>query len=174
MNNKKTFILMIIFITLAVAINVFIIVEAGMSGSNSAAQSSWVADIIAKVFHITPDENFHHIVRKLVGHFSLYVVDGVFTTLAIYYSFKYKNIYKIKIFLPTYLLLGVVLASVSEFVQLLALNRGFAFVDMLINYSGYFLGGGVVFLITFFINIKCDCFFFIIIVCCINCIILFC
>jgi len=145
---------MIIFITLAIGINVFIIVEAGMSGSDSSAQSSWVADVIAKMFNITPDENFHHIVRKLVGHFSLYVVNGVLTTLAVYYSLRYKNKYKINLFLIIYLALGILLASVSEFVQLLALNRGFAGTDMLINFSGFFVGGGVVFLITFFINKK--------------------
>ena len=145
---------MIVFVILAIGINVFIIVEAGMSGSSSSQQSGWVAEIIAKVFHITPDENFHHIVRKLVGHFSLYVVNGVLTTLAAYYSLIYRNMYKINLFLIIYLGLGVVLASISEFVQLLAQNRGPAFEDILINFSGFFLGGGVIFLITFFINKK--------------------
>ena len=145
---------MIIFIVLAIGINVFIIVEAGMSGSSSAQQSSWIADIIAKIFHITPDENFHHIIRKLIGHFSLYVVNGVLTTLAVYYVLKYKDAYKINIFLIIYLVLGIILASMSELVQLLAQNRGPAFEDILINFSGFFLGGGVVFLITFFVNKK--------------------
>ena len=145
---------MIIFIILAVGINAFIIVEAAMSGSSSAQQSSFIADIIAKIFNIVPDDNFHHIVRKLVGHFSLYVVNGVLTTLAIYYSLKYKNIYKTNLFLIIYLLLGALLAALSEFVQLLAKNRGFAFNDMLINFSGFFLGGGVVFLICFLVNKK--------------------
>ena len=154
MKNKKAFTIMTIFLILAIGINVFIIVEAGMSGSESSTQSSWVADIIAKVFHIVPDENFHHIVRKLVGHFSLYVVNGILTTLAIYYSLKYKDAYKTNLFLIIYLLLGALLAALSEFVQLLAANRGFAFVDMLINYSGFFLGGGIVFLTCFFINKK--------------------
>lgn len=154
MNNKRIKILMIVFVILAIMINAFIIVEAGMSGSSSASQSSWVADIIAKVFHITPDDNYHHIIRKLIGHFLLYVVDGVFTTLATYYILKYINKYKTNIFLITYLLLGAFLACFSEFVQLLAANRGFAFVDMLINYSGFFLGGGIVFLTCFFINKK--------------------
>ena len=154
MNNKKTFFLMIVFIVLAIGINVFIIVEAGMSGADSSSQSGWVSEIIAKIFHITPDENFHHLVRKLVGHFSLYVVNGVLTTLAVYYSLKYKNAYKNNLYLIIYLVLGAILASISELVQLLAQNRGPAFEDILINFSGFFLGGGVVFLITFFINKK--------------------
>ena len=145
---------MIVFIVLAIGINIFIIVEAGMSGSDSSSQSGWVAEIIAKIFHITPDENFHHIVRKLVGHFSLYVVNGVLTTLAVYYSLIYKSAYKINLYLIIYLVLGAILASISELVQLLAQNRGPAFEDILINFSGFFLGGGVVFLITFFVNKK--------------------
>ena len=153
-NNNKYKILMIIFLILAVGINVFIIVEAAMSGSNSASQSSWVGDIIAKIFNITPDENFYHLVRKLVGHFGLYVVNGVITTLAEYFLIKFKNQYKEKLLLIIFLASGVALASISEFVQILAQNRGPAFTDILINFSGYFLGGGIVYLICFFKNKK--------------------
>ena len=152
--NKKYKTLMIIFIVLAIAINVFIIVEAAMSGEDSGNQSGWLADIIAKMFNITPDENFHHLVRKLIGHFSLYVVDGVITSLAEYYLIKYREMYKYRLIIIIYLGSGVFLASFSEFVQLLALNRGFAVTDMLINFSGYFVGALIIFLIGFFSNVK--------------------
>ena len=150
--NKKYKIPMIIFLVLAIAINAFIIVEAAMSGEDSGNQSGWLANIIAKIFNITPDENFHHLVRKLIGHFSLYVVDGVITSLAEYYLIKYREMYKYRLIIIIYLGSGVFLASFSEFVQLLALNRGFAVTDMLINFSGYFLGALIIFLICFFVN----------------------
>ena len=155
---------MIIFLVLAIAINVFIIVEAAMSGDKSASQSGWVSELIAKIFNITPDENYHHLIRKLVGHFGLYVVDGVLTTLAEYYVLRYREQYKERSFLVIFLSSGVVLASISEFIQLLAMNRGPAFTDILINFSGYFLGGGIVFLIAFLLGKKKDawasCFLF--------------
>ena len=152
--NKKYKTLMIIFLVLAIAINVFIIVEAAMSGEDSGNQSGWLANIIAKIFNITPDENFHHLVRKLIGHFSLYVVDGVITSLAEYYVINYREMYRYRLIIIIYLGSGVFLASFSEFVQLLALNRGFAVTDMLINFSGYFLGALIIFLIGFYINVK--------------------
>ena len=152
--EKKNKTLMIIFLILAIAINVFIIVEAAMSGEASGNQSGWLSNIIAKIFNITPDENFHHLVRKLIGHFSLYVVDGVITSLAEYFILKYKNNYSYKLTAIIFLGSGVVLASISEFVQLLAANRGFAVTDMLINFSGYFLGGTIIYLVTLFKNKK--------------------
>ena len=145
---------MIVFITLAIAINVFIIVEAAMSGETSGNQSGWLSSFIAKIFNITPDEHFHHLVRKLIGHFSLYVVDGAITSLAEYYFVKYQNKYSIKVTMITYLISGMLLASISEFVQLLAANRGPAFTDILINFSGYILGAIVVFFITFLVKRK--------------------
>ena len=152
--DKKTKVLMIIFVILAIAINAFITIEAAMSGEASGNQSGWLSNIIASIFHITPDENFHHLVRKLIGHFSLYVVDGVITSLAEYYVLKYKNNYSYKLAAIIFLGSGVVLASFSEFVQLLAEKRGFAVTDMLINFSGYFLGSFIIFIITFLKNKK--------------------
>ena len=145
---------MIIFLVLAIAINAFIIVEAALSGEDSGNQSGWLTNIIAKIFNITPDENFHHLVRKLIGHFSLYVVDGVITSLAEYYVIKYRNSYKYNLLIVVFAISGIILASFSEFVQLLALNRGFAVTDMLINFSGYALGAIIIFLITFIRNRK--------------------
>lgn len=145
---------MIVFLVLAIAINAFIIVEAAMSGEASGSQSGWLTNIIAKIFNVTPDENFHHLVRKLIGHFSLYVVDGVITSLAEYYFIKYRNAYKYNLLIVVFVVSGIILASFSEFVQLLALNRGFAFTDMLINFSGYSVGAIIIFLICFFRNRK--------------------
>lgn len=71
---------------------------------------------------------------KLLGHFSLYALDGLFSYLFVN-QFKFKN--KFKIFAIVFF--GLALASCGEVIQLFAVERYSSFNDVIINYSGYLL-----------------------------------
>ena len=95
MKTKK--ILFWIFCVLALATNVLIIVMAAILSNESANQSlgftKWFISIIEKINPnspiVTNIEVTHAVLRKLVGHFGLFGVSGVFTSLTILF---YKDV----------------------------------------------------------------------------------
>ena len=152
-------ILFYIFLTLALAINVLIIVESCIGGEGSASQSISLSESIAHMIEsIFPNANIDHsalhsAIRKLVGHFLLFGLSGIFTTLTVMMNdflmnkFKWKNIIFIAIF-------GLIIAAISELIQYFTPGRFGALIDILIDYSGYVLFGGLTYLITYLILKK--------------------
>ena len=149
---KARKILFFVFLTFAVAINVLIIVESCIGGENSAAQSfsfsEAIANFIESIFPgaIIDHNAFHSAMRKLVGHFLLFGLSGIFTTLTFVMNdylmdkLKWKNI-------PIILSIGLFVALVSEFIQYFVPDRYGTLTDILIDYSGYILFSGIVYLI---------------------------
>ena len=142
---KARKILFYVFLTLAVAVNVLIIVESCIGGEGSAAQSFSFSESIANLIeHIFPGAikdhaAFHSAIRKIVGHFLLFGLSGIFTTLTFVMNdylmnkFKWKNI----IFI---LSIGLVIALVSELIQYFVPSRNANFIDVLTDFLGALIG----------------------------------
>ena len=154
---KKTEILKWFILAIAVAINLFILINAFINGEVSAKESNTVAHTAADVVNtvkpetITPQNfnDFAFSIRKIVGHFLLFTVSGVFTSWAIYLFLVNKRIGYFLWQLCISLGFGLFLALFTEFAQIFVEGRTGAWLDVGIDYSGYFLGIFLVFLIFF-------------------------
>ena len=156
---KKRRILFFIFLALSIAINVFILIEGAVDASGSSSQSLGITQFVINIFkaiapnsRIATDPEFaHHLVRKLVGHFGLFGVSGILTTLTFIFGHADFDKMKKRIVINS-LVLGLSVAVISELLQLTAPGRAFAFTDILIDFSGYLLFGGITFLIYYLIR----------------------
>lgn len=157
-NNSKKYIYLRIFFSLSIIINAFILINAFIPGDESATASFWVADILAKIINFFKAdainseniESFSYVVRKLVGHFGLFLCDALFVSITFY---SYHSLYKKpNLWFSTLLifLVGGFFASISEMIQVFIPGRVGSFEDVLIDMSGYFLALLVIFLIYFF------------------------
>jgi len=154
-NKSKSFYFFRIFLLLSIILNAFILINAFIPGDESAATSFWVADIFATVINLfkanTIDIDnmmtFSYFVRKLVGHFGLFLCDGIFIgiTFYVYSSINHKpNFWFSTLFI---LLMGAFFASVSETIQIFIPGRVGSINDFLIDLGGYLLALIVLFLI---------------------------
>ena len=157
--SKLDFILMIIFTILALAINAYIIYHSCLNGAQSSQASQGVVEVSEEVVNtVRPGtvttENYNAFatfIRKSLGHFGLFVVSGIFSSLAVYYIFK--DFKWIKHFLNTIFALsfGLIIATTTEIIQLNVPERSGEFTDVLIDYSGYLLGAVLVGLVLFLV-----------------------
>lgn len=157
--SKLDLILMIIFTVLALAINAYIIYHSCLNGSQSSQASQGVVEVSEEVVNtvrpgtVTPENYnaFAAFIRKSLGHFGLFVVSGIFSSLSIYYIFK--DFKWIKHFLNTIFALsfGLIVAMTTEIIQLNVPERSGEFTDVLIDYSGYLLGAFLVGLVLFLV-----------------------
>ncbi len=161
-DNSKIKTALIIFLSLSIVLNLFILINAFIPGDESAATSFWIADILATMINfIKPGtinidniDAFSYFIRKLVGHFSLFLLDGVFVGLTFYLFRIYKknlNFWFATLFI---FLIGFLVASSSEAIQLGIPGRVGAINDVLIDMAGYVLASIIVFLIFFFTERK--------------------
>ena len=108
------------------------------------------ATITFTAMDATKFDNINYIVRKLIGHFGSFLVTGVFGILSIYFFFiKDKYIY---IAITCTLVYGLILAMLSEFLQIFAGNRGPSWNDVGIDFAGYFIGALITFGIFFIVK----------------------
>lgn len=97
-------------------------------------------------------DHINYIVRKVIGHFGVFLLDAVFGILTVFFFFgKGKRKYVLSL---VFLILGLLIAMFSEFLQINAGNRGPSWNDVGIDFSGYFLGAIVTFAICFFVQLK--------------------
>ena len=152
---KKSQALKWIILIIALAINVFIIVNAFLNGETSAKESNTIAHGIADVVNdIKPetitDQNFPKFafnIRKVFGHFGLFALSGGFSSWAFYLFVKDT---RIKYFLYQgiiILVFGLAIAILSELAQLITEGRSGNWTDVGIDFAGYFIGVLLVFLI---------------------------
>ena len=153
---KKRLICFYIFLVLSVATFTFILVQSGLTGSESSEQSGWVSELFIKfVALINPDscivknpETTHGVIRKLIGHFGLFAIGGIFTVLTFnFMKGTYKDNFTIKVI--SLFSIGLMFAFISELIQLATPNRAFAFTDVLIDYAGYLSFGGLTYLFCY-------------------------
>ena len=155
--SKKYLIWTIIVCVLALAINVFIIVHSCLDATQSSAASGGVTDFLVKIINgIKPgtitDANygqFASFVRKAIGHFGLFMVSGLLTTLAFYLVLNMFKWAKYYLQIITALAFGLTIAILTEVIQLNVDGRSGEFTDVLIDYGGYILGFSIIFLILF-------------------------
>lgn len=157
--SKKYLIWTIIVCVLALAVNVFIIVHSCLNASQSSNASNGVTDFIARIINgIKPGtitdanyDSFSGFIRKAIGHFGLFMVSGLLSTLAFHLVlnlFKWAKYY-LQIIMA--LAFGLTIAIIAEIIQLNVPGRSGEFTDVLIDYSGFILGFLIIFLILFFI-----------------------
>lgn len=158
---KARKILFYIFASIALAINVFIIVESCVGGEGSASQSFSFSESFADLIDsfnpdgvvVTDRIAFHSAIRKVVGHFLFFGLSGLFTTLAILFNdfmrikYKWKNLIFSGVF-------GLVIALISELIQYFVPGRYGVMTDVLIDYSGYVLFMGLTYLFIYLLLIK--------------------
>lgn len=156
--NSKIKIALLIFFALSILLNLFILVNAFIPGDESATTSFWIADILATLINyvksgtinINNIDAFSYFIRKLVGHFSLFLLDGVFVGLTFYLFLIYKknrNFWWATLFI---FLIGFLVASISEAIQLGIPGRIGTINDVLIDMAGYVISLIALFIIFFF------------------------
>ena len=152
--NKEKFLKWFI-LSIAIAINLFIIINAFINGEVSAKESNSIAHTTADVINtvkpetITPQnfDRFAFDLRKVVGHFGLFAVSGLFSSWATYLFSKDT---KVGYFLTQGIMdlsFGFLMAILSEFVQIFVDGRTGAWADVGIDFAGFFLGFLLIFLI---------------------------
>ena len=137
--KSKKIIKWIVF-AFAIAINVFIIVNACIPGAQSSKESSWIVEPAANIINAIKADTinasnydiFSSFIRKLVGHFSLFGLSGVLSTLS-YKFFVYDKSLKLSFFIIFSSITGLFLAILTEFIQLLVPGRSGEVLDVLID-----------------------------------------
>ena len=149
--TRKTYnILKIIFIILALAINFYILAQALLPSEQSTASASPVVETAADVVNTFQPETidksnipgwFTTLIRKLFGHFGLFAVSGIITSLAVYFSLKFHERFFHHYHMGVLsLIIGLVMAFGSELCQLIPSGRSCEIRDVLIDFSGYLMG----------------------------------
>lgn len=161
MSKKRIVIRWIIFV-IAIAINVFIIVNSCIPGPQSSKESYHFTNVVKDVVNaIKPNtvvtsnfNDFHALCRKLFGHFSLFLINGIFTTLAIHDIIRNKKCGTIlwQILIP--LFFGIFIASLTEIIQIIVPGRAGLLTDILIDSAGFIFGGFIVILVKLIIRHK--------------------
>lgn len=160
--SKKRIVIKWIIIALAIALNVFIIVNSCIPGAASSKESHQFTDVVKNVVNAfkpntiveTNYNDFHALCRKLFGHFSLFLIDGVISTISIQDIIKNKKCDKIlwQILIP--LFFGLFVAALTEIIQLIVPGRAGMITDILIDFAGFVVGTFIVILIKFIIHHK--------------------
>ena len=154
--NKRYLIATIILTTFAVLINAFIILQASLNGSMSTESSGRVVTLLKNIINSLSENaindsnigDFTYFVRKLVGHFGLFAVSGLFTSWSFYLWIKPQTWYKPYRCIYMSLGFGFSLALLTELIQLFVPGRSGEFTDSLIDFFGYILTTGIIVLIA--------------------------
>lgn len=154
---KKPNILKWIILGVAASINVFILVNACIEGAASAQESGRVARFLAHIINFFAHDainesnfdNFAYVIRKLIGHFGLFAVDGVASTYAFHLFSKETKFKCVYYTIGASLVFGLLIASISEIIQIFTPDRFGSWGDIGIDFAGYFLGTGLIVLILF-------------------------
>lgn len=116
----------------------------GLEKGNAKVTITWLGDeTITATCYVTVTSldsatfnNIHYWVRKLLGHFSVFMVTGFFALIVFLYIFFRKK----KPLACLSLIYGFALAGLSELCQMAADGRTPTFQDVLIDFSGCVLG----------------------------------
>ena len=154
---KKQIFLKWFILSLAIAINLFILIQAFINGEASAKESNSIAKTTADVVNTIKPETiteqnfdvFAYSLRKLIGHFGCFVLSGVFSTWSFVLFLKDKKVGYIFYQLLFIFSFGILIAFLSEFIQLFISGRTFKFGDVGIDLAGYFIGDFLVILVLF-------------------------
>ena len=160
--SKKYLIFTIIICVLAVAINAYIIMHSCLNAAQSTQASNEVVEVAEEAVNtvspgtITPEnhDSFATFIRKAFGHFGLFFISGLLSSLAIYLSLNPWKWSKYWTLIVVSLAFGLFMGSLTEIIQLNVPGRSGQFTDVLIDFSGYLLGFLTILLILFLIIRK--------------------
>ena len=160
--SKKYLFFMILSIILAVAINGYIIMHSCLDAAESTKASSQVVEVAEEVVNtVRPDtitaenhDSFATFIRKAFGHFGLFAVSGILSSLALYLSLSPYEWSKHYINVVFSLAFGLMMGIITETIQLAVPGRSGQVTDVLIDFSGYLLGTLILGLIIFLVLRK--------------------
>ena len=160
--NKKYLFFMILSIVLAIAINGYIIMHSCLDAVESTKASSGVIETTEEVINtIRPEtitaenhDSFASFIRKAFGHFGLFAVSGLLSSLAVYLTLSPFSWSKHYLNLIFSLAFGLFMGILTETIQLSVPGRSGEIRDVLIDFSGYVCGALLLGLILFFIIRK--------------------
>ena len=156
--SKKYLVFTIIICVLAVAINAYIIMHSCLDAAESSKASAGVVEVSEEVVNtvapgtVTPEnhDSFATFIRKAFGHFGLFVISGLFTSLSAYLTISPTKWSKHYLNVIIGLSVGLIIASITEIIQLSVPGRSGETRDVLIDFSGYLLGTLIIGFILFF------------------------
>lgn len=160
--SKKYLIWTIIVTVLAVAINAYIIMHSCLDAMKSTEASTGVVQVAEDVVNtvspgtVTPEnhDSFASFIRKAFGHFGLFVISGLLSSLAFYLWLKPLSWSKHYLIAAIGLAFGLSIGILTEVIQLNVPGRSGEFTDVLIDFSGYLLGALIISFILFIIFIN--------------------
>lgn len=130
-------------LTIFIILTIVIVVFASFSGDVSSEQSSTLGQFLVNFLSrlninlsATQLDSLQVFIRKAIGHFGLFFLNGIFATLSGHYWLALNSKAKTLVVFS----IGVFLAGLSEFIQVFAPERGPSFGDVLIDVSGFVLG----------------------------------
>ena len=159
--SKKYLIFTIIAVVFALAINGYIIMHSCLNATSSGKASQPIVDFAETVVEsATGDSNtindtnyaaFATFIRKAFGHFGLFMVSGLLTSIAFFLVLNPHKWAKYYLQIIIALAFGLTIAAITEIIQLNVPGRSGEFTDVLIDYGGYVFGFLIIFLILFLV-----------------------
>lgn len=142
-----------------VLLNLFIIAEACVPGVESGQQSSWVSEAAADAINFFKPNTinqtnwsvFDSATRKIVGHYSLFLLDGIIGFAA--FNLLLNKMPKYQIFIIT-VVVGILVAAVTEAIQLVVPGRSGTLFDIGIDSLGYLTSTLALFTIDSLVHIS--------------------
>lgn len=152
---KKQNILKYVILFIAIAINIFIIINAFINGETSAKESNSVAQGTADIINTVKPEtitqenfpDFASFIRKAYGHYGLFALSGIFSSWSLYLFAKDSKIGYFLYQLGFTFTFGFLIAIISEFAQKFVKDRVGSWTDVGIDMLGYFSGVLLLFLL---------------------------
>ena len=153
--NRKFLVVSIIFTVLSISLNAFIIYQACLRGAESSSWSDKISESVAEVINtVAPNTiteqnmpDFSSFIRKAIGHFGLFGLDAIITTLAVYFSICETKFYKHYWGIAISSGIGIFVAILTEVIQAFVPGRSGEPTDSMIDSAGYLIGVLAVYLI---------------------------
>lgn len=126
---------LIIYIVIEIIISSFILYTSTYTQQHNINEGGEVANFINRIFFASQLNDFElrnmvALGAKMLGHFGLFMLDGLFGFL-IWKEFKSNKATLL------FLIYALVLSSLGEFIQLFSLERSATIHDAILDFSGY-------------------------------------
>lgn len=126
---------LIIYIVIEIIISSFILYTSTYTQQHNINEDGEVANFINRIFFASQLNDFElktmvALGAKILGHFGLFMLDGLFGFL-IWKEFKSNKAALL------FLIYALVLSSLGEFIQLFSLERSATIHDVIVDFSGY-------------------------------------